>query len=258
MLHGVAAYVRRHHIALLALFFALGGTAFAAGNALLPKNSVGTAQLKNGAVIKSKISGKTLKQLKGARGVQGVPGPAGPQGPQGPAGAPNPNADTLNGYTANALGRIAMSQTLTRASIVSSDGNKDIGAVTITVPAVAANHFVYVSGSVTANVSNASCPCNVGYELADAANTTLGAGGREFDQFPVSGGNQRNFRSATVFSATPGTHTYYMSISTASTVAASLSNLHLIASLVPFGSSGGTTLGATSPSGSHSAGANTP
>ena len=90
MLGSIAAYVRRHHIALLALFFALGGTAFAAGNALLPKNSVGTAQLKNGAVIKSKISKKTLTQLKGNRGAQGAPGapgPAGPQGPQGPQGA---------------------------------------------------------------------------------------------------------------------------------------------------------------------------
>src|SRR6478735_7935394 len=78
MLRGIAAYVRRHHIALLALFFALGGTAFAAGNALLPKNSVGTAQLKNGAVVKTKIAKKTLAQLKGNKGAQGIQGPAGP------------------------------------------------------------------------------------------------------------------------------------------------------------------------------------
>ena len=108
MLGSITAYVRRHHIALLALFFALGGSAFAAGNALIPRNSVGTAQLKNGAVIKSKISSKTLRQLKGNRGAQGAPGaagPQGPQGPQGPAGAPNPNADTLNGFAANQLAR---------------------------------------------------------------------------------------------------------------------------------------------------------
>jgi hypothetical protein len=86
MLRGIGAYVRRHHIALLALFFALGGSAFAAGNVLIPRNSVGTAQLKNGAVIKSKISSRTLAQLKGNRGAQGAPGPAGPQGPQGAQG----------------------------------------------------------------------------------------------------------------------------------------------------------------------------
>src|SRR3954454_2620337 len=107
MLRRITAYVGRHHIALLALFFALGGTAFAAGNALLPKNSVGTAQLKKGAVTKQKIAGKTLKQLKGNKGAQGAPGAAGPQGPQGPPGAPNPNADTLNGYAANGLVRVA-------------------------------------------------------------------------------------------------------------------------------------------------------
>src|SRR4051794_24277548 len=86
MLRGFAAYVRRHHIALLALFFALGGTAFAAGNALLPANSVGTAQIKAGAVTKGKIASKTLKQLKGIKGAQGAPGAAGPAGPQGTQG----------------------------------------------------------------------------------------------------------------------------------------------------------------------------
>jgi len=90
MLRGIAAYVRRHHIALLALFFALGGTAFAAGNALVPKNSVGTAQLKNGAVVKAKISKKTLAQLKGNRGLRGPAGPQGTAGAQGVQGVQGP------------------------------------------------------------------------------------------------------------------------------------------------------------------------
>ena len=87
MFRGFAAYLRRHHLALLALFLALGGTSVAATNALLPNNSVGTAQLKKGAVTKKKIAPKTLKQLKGNKGAQGLPGAQGPQGPQGPAGA---------------------------------------------------------------------------------------------------------------------------------------------------------------------------
>ena len=97
MLRGIAAYVRRHHIALLALFFALGGTAFAAGNALLPTNSVGpaqikagavgTAEIKAGAVTKGKIAKRTLAQLRGNKGAKGAPGAAGPQGPAGPQGA---------------------------------------------------------------------------------------------------------------------------------------------------------------------------
>ena len=77
MLGGIAAYVRRHHVALLALFVALGGTAVAAGN-VLPRNSVGTPQLQNGAVTKPKIAKRTLTSLRGLRGEKGPQGPAGP------------------------------------------------------------------------------------------------------------------------------------------------------------------------------------
>jgi hypothetical protein len=88
MFRGFAAYLRRHHLALLALFLALGGTSVAATNALLPNNSVGTAQLKKGAVTKKKIAPKTLKQLKGNKGAQGLPGAQGPAGAAGAPGAP--------------------------------------------------------------------------------------------------------------------------------------------------------------------------
>jgi hypothetical protein len=86
MLRGIAAYVRRHHIALLALFFALGGTAVAASNSLLPKNSVGTKQVINGSLAKADLSGKAVKALKGNKGARGIPGAGGPQGPAGPQG----------------------------------------------------------------------------------------------------------------------------------------------------------------------------
>jgi hypothetical protein len=42
--HGLIGYLKRHHIALLALFIALGGTSYAAIS--LPANSVGAKQLK--------------------------------------------------------------------------------------------------------------------------------------------------------------------------------------------------------------------
>jgi hypothetical protein len=66
-------------IATLALFLVLGGGAYAATQ--LPRNSVGTGQLKPEAVTAGKIAKKTRNQLQGARG------PAGAQGPQGKAGA---------------------------------------------------------------------------------------------------------------------------------------------------------------------------
>jgi hypothetical protein len=80
-------FLRRHLTyanvtATLALFLALGGAAYAATQ--LPKNSVGTKQLRNGAVTAAKIAKKTRKQLQGSRG------PAGPQGPQGKAGKAGP------------------------------------------------------------------------------------------------------------------------------------------------------------------------
>ncbi len=98
-----AAYLRQHHLALLALFLALGGSSMAATNALLPKHSVGTKQLKNGAVTKQKIANKSVgsgeivdqslqkvdlsKDAQGAlRGAKGPPGPAGPRGLRGLTG----------------------------------------------------------------------------------------------------------------------------------------------------------------------------
>jgi hypothetical protein len=76
-------FLRRHltyaNVAVsLALFLALGGAAYAATQ--LPRNSVGTNQIRREAVTAGKIAKKTRNQLKGDRG------PAGPQGPQGKTG----------------------------------------------------------------------------------------------------------------------------------------------------------------------------
>lgn len=76
-------FLRRHLsyanvAATLALFLTLGGAAYAASQ--LARNSVGTAQIRSGAVTAGKIAPKTRRQLRGSRG------PAGPQGPQGKTG----------------------------------------------------------------------------------------------------------------------------------------------------------------------------
>lgn len=68
-----------HVIAMIALFVALAGSAYATG--LLPKNSVGRKQLKRGAVTPPKLSKGTVAMLQGARG------PAGPKGAKGTKGA---------------------------------------------------------------------------------------------------------------------------------------------------------------------------
>jgi hypothetical protein len=87
MLIGIASYIKRHHVALFALFFALGGTAFAAGNALLPGNSVGTKQVINGSLQTKDLSKTARTALKGNRGPTGPAGPAGARGAQGATGA---------------------------------------------------------------------------------------------------------------------------------------------------------------------------
>jgi len=84
------AYLRRNHLALLALFFALGGSAYAAGTALLPKNSVGSRQVINGSLQTADLSKRAQRALKGRRGLQGVPGVAGAKGDKGDPGPPGP------------------------------------------------------------------------------------------------------------------------------------------------------------------------
>ncbi len=73
-------------VATLALFIALGGTSYAALK--LPKNSVGSTQIKTGAVHTGEIANRTIRlgdiSLSARSSLRGQ---AGPQGPQGPAGA---------------------------------------------------------------------------------------------------------------------------------------------------------------------------
>jgi Collagen triple helix repeat (20 copies) len=83
--------IRRHMpspamvLSSVALIVAMAGTAYAAIG--IPKNSVGTAQIREGAVTREKIAKNTLRALKGARGPAGAPGRAGAAGQTGASGA---------------------------------------------------------------------------------------------------------------------------------------------------------------------------
>jgi hypothetical protein len=98
-------------VALLALFVALGGSSYAALQ--LPKGSVGTKQLKNGAVTSPKVKNNSLlvrdfkasqrarlQGPQGARGPQGAQGPQGLQGAQGPQGPVGPATGPAGGALA--------------------------------------------------------------------------------------------------------------------------------------------------------------
>ncbi len=87
----------------IAVFLALGGVGWAATT--LPRNSVGTQQLRTGAVhavdvrtgaiTSAKVKDKSLlaKDFKAGQLPKGATGAAGAPGPQGPQGAPGPKGD---------------------------------------------------------------------------------------------------------------------------------------------------------------------
>ena len=89
----IGNHMRGHFVAYLALFFALGGTSIAAVNAL-PRNSVGSPQIKNGSIQKVDISRRTVAALHGARGARGPAGPTGATGAKGDKGDPGTPAPT--------------------------------------------------------------------------------------------------------------------------------------------------------------------
>jgi hypothetical protein len=94
-------------VASLALFVALGGGAYAA--ITLPKNSVGSKQIKNGSVknadlANSAVTGAKVKpgsllsaDFKPGQLVPGAPGPAGPTGAAGPKGDTGPSTGAAGG-----------------------------------------------------------------------------------------------------------------------------------------------------------------
>jgi hypothetical protein len=93
MLLRTGGHFRRHLVAYVALFVALGGTSVAATDALVPRNSVGSAQVINGSLQKGDLSRKAVSALRGARGARGLTGATGPQGVQGPQGPQGAKGD---------------------------------------------------------------------------------------------------------------------------------------------------------------------
>jgi len=84
--NATVTYIGRHHVALLALFLALGGTSFAAAS------YVNGSQIKPHSIPKNRLTNKAIKSLKGNLGPQGWPGP--PSGPPGQQGAQGANGAT--------------------------------------------------------------------------------------------------------------------------------------------------------------------
>jgi hypothetical protein len=85
--------------ATIALFIALGGTSYAAIQ--IPRNSVGSSQLRAGSVGSSEVKNRSLRTIDlsvAARNfLRGQRGPAGPPGPPGAAGTGAPGTAGASG-----------------------------------------------------------------------------------------------------------------------------------------------------------------
>jgi hypothetical protein len=73
-------------VTVLAFVVLAGGTAYAASG-MLPKNSVGSKQIKKEAVTPAKLSSAAKAAITGPAGPAGAKGATGPAGAQGPPGA---------------------------------------------------------------------------------------------------------------------------------------------------------------------------
>jgi hypothetical protein len=122
MWRGFGGYLRQHHLAMLALFLALGGTSVAAAS------WIDGAKIKPNSIPKNRLTRSAIAELRGAKGPRGIAGPAGPQGPRGATGAPGPagaagaqGAPGLRGATGPA-GGLASTDAIEGTACTTSDG----------------------------------------------------------------------------------------------------------------------------------------
>lgn len=167
-------------LAVLALIAALGGTGYAAFR--LPKGSVGTSQLKDGAVTARKVRLHSLLavdfkpgQLRsGANGTTGGNGAAGGQGPAGTQGAPGPAgaAGTARAYgVVSAAGALNSARSKAIASVSKPAGTFGIYCVALaagidpastTIVAVPDNSDPASSSKAIAQVDSSAADCPAG------------------------------------------------------------------------------------------------
>jgi hypothetical protein len=132
MLLVLTQHLRRNLVGYLALFVAVGGTSYAATS--LPDGSVGTRQLKDGAVTAAKVrnhsllardfaSGQLLVGPRGAAGAHGLPGATGAQGSPGATGAQGPKGDKGDTGVPGAAGKTVLNGPGAPDPTVGSDGD---------------------------------------------------------------------------------------------------------------------------------------
>src|SRR5690348_11475182 len=173
-------HLRGHAVAYVALFFALGGTSIAAVNSL-PKNSVGSAQIKNGSIQKVDISRRTVSALHGLRGPRGIQGAQGNQGIQGIQGVKGDKGDKgdpatrlwavvhTNGTTASLVRSSgATAATQTNPGFINVTFNQNVDACAYIVTTGLDNFSLPPRGGATAD-RNPSAPNKVSVQTFDSS-----------------------------------------------------------------------------------------
>jgi hypothetical protein len=166
-------FLRRHLnyanvVASLALFLALGGAAFAATQ--LPRNSVGTGQLKPEAVTSGKIAKKTRNQLRGATGPQGPQGKTGKTGAKGATGARGATGAT------GARGANGTDGTGPAFEVFATGKTIGTGSTTVASQNLAAGAYVISADLVVESPEEATVDC------------VLNSGGEASGTIPAGGG----------------------------------------------------------------------
>jgi hypothetical protein len=159
-------------VACLALFVALTGTSVAISNAL-PKNSVGTAQLKNNAVVSSKVKNGSLLKVdfragQLPAGPAGVAGPVGPKGEKGDPGATHVVIRTST-ETVNPRSSRTFTAFCSQGEVATGGGWRLVGGVPIGSPPVTVLGSVPQSSS--AEPSAGETP--IGWKVIGVANQDI-------------------------------------------------------------------------------------
>src|SRR5919108_3417857 len=179
-------------VACLALLIALGGTSYAAIQAL-PRNSVTTVQVKNGSLL--------ARDFRRGQIPRGPAGPAGPTGPQGPAGPQGPPGSAAN---------VAI-----RWALVRADGGiaAQSGGITLAAKPSAGTYIFSFGTAVNGRPILAS-----GAYAADAGDqrgeTTAGpcGGGSEGRACPTSNNTNTVFVQTRNSEGNPSDHAFYVAV----------------------------------------------
>ncbi|MBN8867297.1 MAG: collagen-like protein [Solirubrobacterales bacterium] len=143
-------------VALAALLVALSGSAYAVTQ--LPRNSVGSPQIRNGSVRVADLASDVKRRIvkAGRQGPRGVPGERGATGPAGAPGATGPTGST---GPAGSPGRVDWDSVYEVTASRTGSGN-------VTAECDGDDHIVFATWFTTGDIT--------------IMNATSGNGGRQF------------------------------------------------------------------------------